>query len=477
MQLPTYKTLLFLSPIGLTCIFSSVVQAEELNKEETIRLIVKRCQEGGHRSLDEVFVDHGLVCESTISEIACAIVEVSASEADATIKELKENQEVEYVEKDARAELFVQTNDPYSSVNYQWHLQKLGLPTAWETTTGDEDLIVAVIDTGVNAYHPELQGLVLTELGYDFVNDSNDSSDQRGHGTAVAGSITANTNNGAGISGISWNTKILPLKVFPENDGASYIDIAEAVVYAVESGADIINLSLGGPSYSNSLNSVFQYAWEEGCVIIASAGNESNSVVNYPAGFGSVISVSATDKEDLLASFSSYGDTVEISAPGQSIVSLTSSGGYGYWSGTSFSAPVVSGVTALVMSAKRSLTNQEVKDILLNTSVDLGAAGKDGVYGHGRVNALAAVLAALENGSPTPDPIRIEPHFTITEVNVDSIRVHALIEPNQSYTIECSADLDHWDDAHTSVGSGAVQIYDIPLGENCRFFRLLQNDL
>lgn len=322
-----------------------------------------------------------------IPALGVRVVRVSAAAAAKVMAALSKHKDVEYVEPDAEAKAVATVNDPgFSS---QWHLATIQAPAAWDLQTGSEQLQVAVIDTGVNAAHPDA-GRVAG--GYDFVNGDADATDDNGHGTAVAGCISPVTNNALGIAGLSWNSVVLPVKVLDASGSGSYSAIANGIIYAADWGARILNLSLGGTSNSTTLQNAVNYAWNKGCVIVAAAGNNGNSTAFYPAACNNVVAVSATRSNDTRPTWSNYGSYVDLSAPGENIWTLDNGTGYRYISGTSFSSPIVAGVLAL-MASTGPRSNAELVELLLTNVDDIGTAGYDTYYGYGRVNAFRAVQA------------------------------------------------------------------------------------
>lgn len=306
------------------------------------------------------------------------------------IRAFKSSPYVEYAEPNYIAHVFITPNDPYWSS--QWGMTKIEAPAAWDITTGSSSVTIAIVDTGVDLFHPDLSGKLVS--GYDFVNNDNNPQDDHGHGTHVAGIAAARTNNGTGVAGFSWGAKMMPVKVLDDYGNGDYEDVANGVIYAANSGAKIINLSLGGSAYSWTLKDAVEYAYNLGCVIVAAAGN-NNSSVSYPARYPEVIAVAATDSNDQRASFSNYGPEVDVAAPGVSIRSTYWWGGstYGWLSGTSQAGPHVAGLAALIWSVNPGLNNIQVESIIKQTADDLGAAGRDNYYGFGRINARRALEA------------------------------------------------------------------------------------
>lgn len=282
-------------------------------------------------------------------------------------------------------------NDPdYPS---QWHLTSINAPTAWGITTGGATVTIAVVDSGVDSTHPDLTSKLVA--GWNFVNGTSNTADDYGHGTAVAGAAAAATDNGTGVAGVAWNTKIMPLVVLDSTGSASYSNIASAIQYAADHGARIINVSLGGSSASSTLQNAVNYAWNKGSIVFAAAMNNSSSTPYYPAACTYVISVSATEPAGTLASFSNYGSSIDLAAPGDNILTTMQGGGYGSWYGTSFSSPIASAVGALVLSVQPGLSASALVTLLENNADALGGyTGWNEYFGYGQVDAYKAVLAA-----------------------------------------------------------------------------------
>lgn len=285
-------------------------------------------------------------------------------------------------------------NDPF--YGRQWGLAKIKAEAAWKVSTGS-DVIVAVIDSGVDLDHPELSGRVLE--GYDFVNEDSVADDDYGHGTLVAGVIAAAAHNERGIAGLAWNAKILPVKVLDNQGQGVSSNLTCALYWAANKGADVINVSIisFGPSFG--MQSAITYAANEGALIFSASGNlyEQGNPVTYPAALDNVIAVGATDKEDAHAWFSSAGTFVDVSAPGVGIYSPFPPTHEEYRSvnGTSLATPHVVGLAALVLSAAPSLSSEEVEAVIQQSAVDLGDASKDDKFGHGRIDASAAMSLAI----------------------------------------------------------------------------------
>jgi thermitase len=315
------------------------------------------------------------------------------------IRAFKSSPYVEYAEPNYIAHVFITPSDLYW--NSQWGMTKIEAPAAWDITTGSDSVTIAIVDTGVDLLHPDLKDKLVS--GYDFANGDSSPQDDHGHGTHVAGIAAAKTNNGIGVAGLSWRAKIMPVKVLDNYGSGGYEDVANGIIYAANNGADIINLSLGGPAFSSVLEDAVEYAHDLGCVVVAATGN-NNSSVSYPARYPEVIAVAATDSNDQRASFSNYGPEVDVAAPGVSIRSTYWWGGstYGWLNGTSQAGPHVAGLAALIWSVNSDLSNIQVESIIKQTADDLGAAGRDSYYGFGRINARRALEATAPSLAISP---------------------------------------------------------------------------
>jgi len=349
---------------------------------------------------------------------------------------LKLNPDVEYATPDYKTYITAvpKPNDNFFDLQYTLFNegQEIGFPgpqgknradikalEAWEETKGDVQIIIAVIDTGIDFDHPDLTNTEdiekIASNGYDYVNNDNDPSDDHGHGTFVAGLAAAKTDNVEGIAGVSWNCQILPLKAV-ESDGSGYVSwLVEAIIYAADNGANVISMSLGfplGPGEEEDpdvllLEEALEYAHANGVVCVASAGNEGDSVI-YPAAYDEFcLAVAATDYNDSRPSWSNFGPEVDVAAPGLKIVGPVPSWlpgliwkdftlpPYGFGDGTSASTAIVSGFAALIKSAKPWLEPDEIMDIIRFSADDVNAdehPGKDDFIGNGRINMEKALV-------------------------------------------------------------------------------------
>jgi len=290
----------------------------------------------------------------------------------------------------------------------QWGLDKIGSPAAWDIITGTNDVIIAIIDTGIDYCHPDLDGGRYIG-GYDFINQDDDPMDDEGHGTHVAGIATADTNNGVGIAGLAWNSQFMGVKVLDAVGVGSYFDLAQGIRYAADNGARVANISLGGPFPGLTLEEAMRYAYDAGMVMACASGNEYGYGVIYPAAYDQYcLGVAATDSGDERAIFSNYGPEVDVAAPGVGILSTTG-GSYEFWDGTSMATPHVAGLAALILARDPDLSVDQVFAAIRDSADDVNAGtfpGEDDYLGTGRINAYRALttLVRLE-----PPDITVEP--------------------------------------------------------------------
>ncbi len=300
-----------------------------------------------------------------------------------------------------------------SDANYakQWALEQINAPEAWALSTG-QDIVIAVIDTGVDLEHPDLDSKLVSS-GWHFLQTSAGpgADDDHWHGTHVAGTAAAATDNIAGIAGTGWDAEILPVKALDSIGGGSLLDVAQAIDYATTNGAHVINLSLGVitdepiPCPSDSeLQLAIDDAYHAGVLVVAAAGNNGNSADVPPANCNHVIGVAATSRDDTTPDYSSYGIHVSVSAPGgddwDAIYSTVPDDSYAYSYGTSMATPHVSGLAALVLARHPGYTPEQVASAILDNAVDLGDSGWDQYYGCGRIDAYQSVLQGAHSTEP-----------------------------------------------------------------------------
>ena len=286
----------------------------------------------------------------------------------------------------------------------QYGPKRIKAPQAWDLSTGDPSVVISIIDTGIRCTHEDLIGKCVS--GYDFVNNDTDPEDDHMHGTHVAGIAAAVSNNGMGVAGICWLCKLQPIKVLAQNGFGTWEDVALGILWATDNGADVINMSLGGGNFSQVVQDAVIYAYSQGVLLFAAAGNSGSEGVQYPARYDQVIAVAATDQNDIRAGFSTTGPEVELAAPGVNIQSIwyLNTPPYGGISGTSMATPHAAGTGALLLSLRPELTNLQVRETLQLTAVDKGDVGRDYLYGFGLVDAYAALTFGEEFPTPTETP-------------------------------------------------------------------------
>ncbi|PIE32758.1 alkaline serine protease [candidate division KSB3 bacterium] len=322
-------------------------------------------------------------------------------------------EEVDYAELNYIYHILGEPNDPFLSSQYSLYSSSsngINAIGGWDIERGDRSTIIAVIDTGVDYRHEDLSGKVIK--GYDFVNEDFDPMDDNGHGTHVAGIMGAIADNGRGIAGVCPECSVLAVKVITADGSGSNSWIANGIANATNLGARVINLSLGGLENSQTIRMAVQQAYQQGVVVIAASGNDGSGVPLYPAALSEVIAVGATGRYGDRASFSSYGSHLELAAPGEAIYSTLANNQYDAWNGTSMASPHVAGLAGLLFSRNPSLTNQDVRQILVSTAQDLGVGGRDTYFGYGRINAQAALSQTPDgNGSYPPSDPGTTPDF------------------------------------------------------------------
>ncbi|EIT84652.1 alkaline serine protease, subtilase family protein [Fictibacillus macauensis ZFHKF-1] len=312
------------------------------------------------------------------------VVKVNGS-VDQAIDQLESDKNVEYAEPNYTYKATFTPDD--TEFKNQYAPQTIGAEKAWDVTKGSKDVKVAIVDTGVDASHPDLEGKVLK--GKDFVDNDDDAMDENKHGTHCAGIAAAATNNGKGIAGMAPDVSVLPVRVLDAQGSGSLDNIAKGIKYAADQGAKVISLSLGGPGSSKTLDDAIEYASQKGAVIVAAAGNESTDKKSYPGANETAIAVAATDENDALADFSNYGDWVDVAAPGVDILSTVPGGKFEKLSGTSMATPLVAGLAGLLASQGKD-ASQIRKDIEGTADKVDGTGDK---FKYGRVNAAKAVAA------------------------------------------------------------------------------------
>lgn len=296
---------------------------------------------------------------------------------------------------DANTNTNASPNDVLYS-RYQWNLPIIETLRGWGIGKGSEDVKVAVVDTGVDLDHPDLKDRLLP--GINVVSQGRtDPNDDVGHGTHVAGVISALVNNNEGVAGMSWYNPILPVKVLDSSGSGSTYAVAQGVIWAADHGAKVINMSLGNYADAQFLHDAVRYAYDKDIVLIAASGNDNTERPGFPAAYPEVFAVAATDSKKNKASFSNYGDYIDVAAPGVSIPSTYPQNQYAALSGTSMASPHVAALAALIRSVNPLLKNTEVMDIMRRSAQDIGTPGRDKHFGYGQIDVVKALQMAEQS--------------------------------------------------------------------------------
>lgn len=360
-------------------------------------------------------------------------------------------------------------NDP-RYIPDQENLRQVNADDAWDGEKGTDALTLAVIDTGVDYNHLDLAGRCVP--GYDFVNDDSDPMDDNNHGTAVASIAAAATNNGYWMAGTCWYGKIMPLKALDSSGTGEMYDVIQAIHYAADQGAKIINMSFTNPTPSSQLQQAIDYAYSRGCLMVAAVGNEGSSQVNYPAGCDHVIGAGSVGtyppNRDVRSSFSNYNWTVDLVAPGENVPSLRKYPPYygTNMTGTSLSAPHVAGAALLLWSHYPTLGSEEVEFYLERGAQDLGAPGRDDYYGYGRLDIFRAIFwLEVSIDSPPPSSFPASGHVTATAtshgstVNLMELRVDGNLVDSASVSGNpVTYEFTKWDFSPMSEGGHLIEV-------------------
>ncbi len=350
------------------------------------------------------------------------------TQVDAFINELNEKNYIEYAEKVPLTQLFITPNDP--SYGSQWFLTKINAPNAWNIFNGNSNITIAVVDNAIQVTHTDLSanvwvnpneiagngldddgnGFVDDINGYDVADDDNNPNPPNtsfNHGTHCAGDAAARTNNNTGVAAIGWNLKIIGVKATRNTGSSTSIEAGyDGIIYAVRAGAKVISCSWGGTGSATSEQSVINYAWNKGSIIVCAAGNANNSTPRYPAAYNNVFAVASTGSTDVKSSFSCYGSWVDISAPGENIYSTVPNNTYGYMSGTSMATPVTAGLCGLIWAKNPAMSPQAVLNCITTTAANIytisGNSSYSGQLGAGRIDAYQALLCAQSSTNNPP---------------------------------------------------------------------------
>ncbi len=394
------------------------------------QIIIKYKEGVTEEAISESLKKYNVTIIKRIDAIRYLVIHVPLGQVDAILNEMEKDNLIDIAEPDYIRQVFYTPNDP--SFKHQWGLVNTGqlikgwqgkakadidAPSAWDITQGN-GIKVAIIDTGIDVNHPDLSIKIIAQK--DFSNN-NSIRDGLGHGTHAAGVVAAVTNNSVGVAGTCPGCLLLIAKAL--NDNGSGLDSwqSEAIIWAADNGAKVINMSFGGPNFSIVVQDAINYAWNKGAVSVAASGNQGGTFKNYPAANQNVVSVASTDNTDTKASFANYGTWVDVSSPGVNIYSTLptypfnlqqkqpgTQTDYDYVSGTSMSTPIASGVVALIWASVHGTSAQAVVRRLFDTTDKISGTGQYWTYG--RVNALKAVALSLPaTPLPTLTQIAISP--------------------------------------------------------------------
>jgi subtilisin family serine protease len=389
-------------------------------------IIVRARRGAGIARLRDDLSAKGLTLGAHIPHTSLYAVRTDALGAAAAIRILKGDTRLVGAMPNFARHAFATPNDPYFALA-EPYFTTIRLPQAWDLGRGSSRSIIAVLDTGVTAVD-DLSTQVLP--GHNFVAGGVDAHDDSiiGHGTLVAGIAAATTDNGIGIAGAAWGASVLPVKVLDARGIGTDLEVAAGIVWAVDHGANVVNLSLGGPGPGQVLCDAVTYADSHGVLVVASAGNTATAAPNYPAACSGALAVSATDTNGDFASFSSFGPWVGLAAPGVRVVSTRNDNSYGAESGTSLSAPMVSAVAALVLAQHPDWDPSLAAAQLEQTAQDRGPAGDDPFYGHGLLDADAALGGPAQPATiPTGDGL--EPNDAALDATALTRSARATISP------------------------------------------------
>ncbi|MFQ5413953.1 MAG: S8 family serine peptidase [Phycisphaerae bacterium] len=340
-------------------------------------------------TLNDAYASADAVVVDAVEEIGLTVLRVNPTALSGTAATLAASGLIEAVHKNYVFDAQATPDDP--EFPQQTHLTQISAVDAWDVTVGAADIVIAIVDTGVDPDHPDLSGKIID--GWNMHDRTSDFSDLHGHGTQVAGVAAAIADNGIGVAGVAWESPIIAVRVADRFGRATASAIAKGIVWAVSRDARVVNVSFA-PLWSNSVvRAAAEVAFRRGALVVISAGNAGG--LDLADGYAQALFVGAIDDTNVAAAFSDRGPFVDLAAPGVSIRTTARGGAYKWATGTSFAAPVVTGVAALAWSVRPELPPGSLAAALTDTAVDRGVAGRDDTYGAGSINALAAVERAM----------------------------------------------------------------------------------
>ena len=373
--------------LGAMAAIPAIAQAAEPDQWAPGRILVSPKAGLPEAAFKKLIKEQGANASRKLNGLNIYVVEMNPGREKAMAQSLKRHPHVKFAELDGVVQMQQATNDTYYAS--EWHLGKISAPAAWDMATG-AGITIAVLDTGVDAAHPDLAARIVP--GWNTYDNNNNTADVYGHGTKVAGAAAAIGNNAVGVTGVAYDAKIMPMRISDTSGYITYFSmVANAITWAADHGARVANISYGVENVA-SVQTAAQYMRNKGGVVVTAGGNAGT--LDASANTSTMITVAATDSADARASFSTYGPPIDLAAPGVGIYTTVKGGGYGAVNGTSFASPITAGVVALMLSANPALKADQIDSILTSTAVDLGAAGNDQYFGAGRIDAYKAVMAA-----------------------------------------------------------------------------------
>lgn len=377
-----------------------IINAQNSESAVAGQYVVKMKQALSTQQILDMAQNVGATVIKTANKMSSAVFEFpGGTDLTEKLESLKTNESVEFIEPNYKFSTSYTVNDP--KTKEQNGLAIANLPKAWDITMGDPKVIIGIVDTGADLNHPDLKNKLIT--GYNVLTQGKTPpKDDNGHGTHCAGIAGAETDNRIGVAGTAPKCKIMPVKALDAKGTGDIFNVALGIIWAVDHGAKVVSLSLGGPK-NETVKRAVDYALMKNTVVVSAMGNDGKNVKAYPAALPGVISVGSIDFDKRRSDFSNYGDWISVVAPGSMIMStlptytttmteFEKEKGYDYLDGTSMACPMVAGVAALVLSRNPDYTPAEVKERIESTATDLGTKGFDTQYGHGLINAAKAVL-------------------------------------------------------------------------------------
>jgi len=420
-------TLLLLLLLSLPALPLALTSINPVLTTDTGELIIGFTGDATTADQDAFAATYGYTILDRNDALNCILVRPDSAVQKRVLTRGAREEIVRYLEPNKPVRALYTPNDLYFPD--QWALPSIKVDQAWDYERGNKTVTIAIIDSGIDYTHEDLSANYLPG-GYDWVNHDPDPRDDFGHGTQCAGIAAAVIDNGKGIAGIA-QVNLMAEKVLDHTGRGTEWDVALAIVHAVGHGATIISLSLGGDENAQVEEDACRYAWDNGCLLVAAAGNQMVEGVLYPAAYESVIAVGSIDQTDQRRG--TWGPELELVAPGVSILSTSLYGGYASVAGTSMATPHVAGVAALLWSQYPSLTNQQVRTILTQTADDLGAPGFDMYFGYGKVNALNALLLNLNFDTMRPEV----PYPSISGIHTGTITPFYDLDVSKLSTYPC----------------------------------------